>query len=30
MSDVVAVASSKNGVFVVFCEREIIAYKPKF
>ena len=30
MYDVVEVASSKNGVFVVFCEREIIAYKPKF
>ncbi|CAD8077463.1 unnamed protein product [Paramecium sonneborni] len=28
MSDIVAVATSSKGVFVVFCERELIAYKP--
>jgi hypothetical protein len=28
MSDIVAVATSRKGVFVVFCERELIAYKP--
>ncbi|CAK78149.1 unnamed protein product (macronuclear) [Paramecium tetraurelia] len=28
ISDIVAVATSSKGVFVVFCERELIAYKP--
>lgn len=28
MSNIVAVATSNKGVFVVFCERELIAYKP--
>jgi hypothetical protein len=28
MSDIVAVATSSKGVFVVFCERELIGYKP--
>jgi len=28
MSDIVAVATSSKGAFVVFCEREVIGYKP--